>query len=287
MNEKQPTNPFSAAARQIARADHFLILAGAGMGVDSGLPDFRGNQGFWKAYPPFKARGLSFYDLANPVWFDKDPAQAWGFYGHRLNMYRSTKPHAGFEILLRWAKSKKSHFVFTSNVDGHFQASGFDPERIVECHGSFHFLQCQRPCSNRLWSSDKFHPNINPDSFLAGDPLPECPNCTAVARPNILMFGDSNWISDHCDNQRRRYQTWSERIDRGESLTVIEIGAGTAVPTVRRESENCMSQTESALIRINPRESSGPTGTISIDLGGLEGLAKIDQNFTGEANTNQ
>ncbi len=57
-----------------------MVCAGAGIGVDSGLPDFRGNQGFWRAYPPFAELGLSFVDMANPQWFASDPEFAWGFY---------------------------------------------------------------------------------------------------------------------------------------------------------------------------------------------------------------
>src|SRR5437764_3086705 len=90
------------AVAAINRADAILIAAGAGMGVDSGLPDFRGNQGFWNAYPPYEKLGLNFVALANPRWFTSDPSLAWGFYGHRLNLYRSTGPHAGFQILKRW-----------------------------------------------------------------------------------------------------------------------------------------------------------------------------------------
>src|SRR5262249_9870573 len=89
------------AAEAVALADALLIGAGAGMGVDSGLPDFRGDQGFWNAYPPYAKRGLHFTDLANPQWFHTDPMLAWGFYGHRLNLYRGTQPHAGFQILRR------------------------------------------------------------------------------------------------------------------------------------------------------------------------------------------
>src|SRR5438132_2332231 len=61
------------AARAVASADALLIAAGAGMGVDSGLPDFRGDQGFWKAYPPYQTLGLRFTALANPHWFATDP----------------------------------------------------------------------------------------------------------------------------------------------------------------------------------------------------------------------
>ncbi len=84
------------AAEAISRAQALLITAGAGIGVDSGLPDFRGNEGFWRAYPPLQRLGISFYDMANPMWFKRDPELAWGFYGHRLELYRSTEPHEGF-----------------------------------------------------------------------------------------------------------------------------------------------------------------------------------------------
>ena len=87
------------AAQLIHEADSLFIGTGAGMGVDSGLADFRGNHGFWKAYPKLGNAGIEFTEMANPMAFVKNPRQAWGFYGHRLNQYRQTKPHAGFDIL--------------------------------------------------------------------------------------------------------------------------------------------------------------------------------------------
>ena len=92
-----------AAADRLRSAHALLITAGAGMGVDSGLPDFRGSTGFWRAYPAYQKLGLEFEELANPRWFHRDPQLAWGFYGHRLNLYRRTQPHAGFGILRRLA----------------------------------------------------------------------------------------------------------------------------------------------------------------------------------------
>lgn len=70
----------------INESEIVIITAGAGMGVDSGLPDFRGNDGFWKAYPIAKELNLSFQQLANPKWFEEKPNLAWGFYGHRYNL---------------------------------------------------------------------------------------------------------------------------------------------------------------------------------------------------------
>src|SRR4051794_11112220 len=94
------------SAGVIAEADALVIGAGAGMGVDSGLPDFRGNDGFWRAYPPYAKLGLGFSSLANPRWFRDDPGLAWGFYGHRLNLYRRTRPHPGFALLRAWAERR-------------------------------------------------------------------------------------------------------------------------------------------------------------------------------------
>ena len=63
------------AARAIRDAVVLIITAGAGMGVDSGLPDFRGDHGFWNAYPMYRRLGLSFVQAANPEHFEQDPAQ--------------------------------------------------------------------------------------------------------------------------------------------------------------------------------------------------------------------
>src|SRR3954465_1955767 len=94
------------AAEAIDRAEAMLVGAGAGMGVDSGLPDFRGSEGFWRAYPPYAKLGLSFESIAPPEHFALDPAFGWGFSGHRTNLYRPTRPHEGFAILRRWGGQK-------------------------------------------------------------------------------------------------------------------------------------------------------------------------------------
>jgi NAD-dependent SIR2 family protein deacetylase len=93
------------AAALIAQADALVIAAGAGIGVDSGLPDFRGNAGFWKAYPALANDGVGFMDIASPSAFHADPRRAWGFYGHRLALYRKTVPHAGFALLRKWGEA--------------------------------------------------------------------------------------------------------------------------------------------------------------------------------------
>lgn len=260
-----------AAANAIAGARSMVIAAGAGMGVDSGLPDFRGNEGFWKAYPPFRKLGLSFSQLANPQWFNSHPELAWGFYGHRLDLYRKTQPHEGFAILRRWAEEMPAgYFIFTSNIDGHFQKAGFSEERIYECHGSIELAQCLRGCSDEPWRIE-WEPVINPDTFRAEPPLPCCPNCGALARPNVLMFGDFGWNETRATAQHRRYMQWLHETD--DRMVIIEMGAGTAIPTVRIECERLPGK----LIRINPRDPQAPKGAISIAGGALETLREIER----------
>ena len=248
------------------------------MGVDSGLPDFRGNEGFWNAYPPFKERGLSFYDLADPVWFTNNPSQAWGFYGHLSNLYSATTPHEGFKLLLKLAQAcAGGYFVFTSNVDGHFQKSGFDPDRVLECHGTIGRHQCRDRCSRQTWCSEDLAISIDEETFLANEPLPKCIHCGQLARPNILMFNDGGWIVDHAEEQNRKYARWLQSIPSHAKLVMIEIGAGTAVPSVRREMKRRLSEfPNSTLVRINPRESFGPQRTVSIDDSGLKTLRAVE-----------
>ncbi len=268
---------FEKAAAAVSKADALLITAGAGMGVDSGLPDFRGDTGFWKAYPPFEKLGVSFVDMANPGWFARDPELAWGFYGHRLQLYRETEPHGGFGILKRWAGGMEhGAFVFTSNVDGHFQRAGFDEERVIECHGSIAHLQCTEPCSREIWSGDDLDVVVDETSFRATSILPECRRCGALARPNVLMFGDWHWIPERTAEQERRFSDWLDGAA-GPRLAVIELGAGSAVPTVRMTSERVASRCGATLIRINPREPNVHHGHVGIAANALEALAAIDE----------
>lgn len=265
------------AAAALRTADALLVTAGAGMGVDSGLPDFRGQQGFWRAYPVIARLGLSFEEMANPSWFSKDPALAWAFYGHRLNLYRKTAPHPGFRRLLEIGRSKPhGYFVFTSNVDGQFQKAGFLSEQIVECHGSIHHFQCTRACSDEIWDAEGEAVMVEETSFRALEPLPRCRNCSALARPNILMFGDWSWLSHRTEAQHERFAAWLDKLARSSArLAVVELGAGSAVPTVRLNSEQVLHRVSGTLIRINPRELEVPVGHIGLACGAAEGIHRI------------
>jgi len=265
------------AAKAVKNADALLITAGAGIGVDSGLPDFRGDKGFWKAYPPIAKLGISFVEMADPRWFFENPKLAWAFYGHRLNRYRKTTPHTGFYQLLEIGEQKEgSYFVFTSNVDGQFQKAGYDENKIEECHGSINHFQCVEPCSRQIWDASEIEVAVAENVFEALEPLPFCKNCGKLARPNVLMFGDWRWVGGRTENQGYRLSNWLQKIfDEGKSLAIVEIGAGEAVPTVRYTSENVAQRLNAALVRINPRDFHVPYGHISIPLEGADGINTV------------
>lgn len=267
------------AVDAIRNADALLIGAGAGMGVDSGLPDFRGTQGFWRAYPPYQKLGLGFEAMANPDWFTRDSRLAWGFYGHRLNLYRTTEPHDGFHILKKWGeRMPHGFFVFTSNVDGQFQRAGFPSDRIVEVHGAIDWLQCTAECGIGIYECDPSNTKpveVDEQTMRAVGPLPSCPKCGATARPNILMFGDWEWDGSRTGEQQQRLSVWFQEI-RKVRLVTIECGSGQAISTVRNFCERT-SSSNGALIRINPREPGVPEGQIGIAAGALETLQSIEE----------
>lgn len=263
------------ASHALRNAEAVIVTAGAGMGVDSGLPDFRGSEGFWKAYPPFRQLGLKFADVATPAWFERDPDLAWGFYGHRLNLYRRTRPHLGFSLLLSYLENRpKNGFVFTSNVDGQFQRAGFSESRIVECHGSIHRLQRVGDSQSPVWNASGEEVLVDERTMRAIGKLPTERGSGILARPNIKMFSDRDWNASVTEAQHDRYREWLEEIAQAR-VVVIEIGAGVAVPAVRRQSEMLVSRYKAQLVRINPRDSEVPPGQFGLPCGALEGLQDL------------
>ena len=251
--------------------------------LDSGLPTFRDKEGFWRAYPPARKAGLDFSQVSDPRTFYENERLAWGFFGHRYHLYSKAPPHNGYQILLELSRTKKDYFVFTSNVDGAFEKAGFSPLKIIECHGSIHYLQARDP--KQTWTIvpaiETSLPNLRVDdsTFEAQGVLPFLLNSQGIkipARPNILMFDDHEFLSERLDEQKLRWETFINRISQDANVAIVEIGAGSAIPTVRYTSERLLSRfTKANLIRINIDEAEGPARTISIPLGGRSALESM------------
>lgn len=266
------------AANLVRNADALLITSGAGLGIDSGLPDFRGQAGFWKAYPALGNAGVSFTSIANPKHFEDYPRRAWGFYGHRLNLYRATEPHEGFAILKKWIDARQGRgFVLTSNVDGQFKKAGFDENNIFEIHGSIHHLQCTGfNCRSGIWSADELQVEVDEARCQLVSDLPKCPNCDRLARPNILMFEDWKWKGERTLKQQTAFQQWMlARKEEGHKVVTIELGAGTQIATVRWQGDHL----PYPLIRINPTHEDLQRLKVGVGLrlGALEALKRIDR----------
>lgn len=258
------------AADALAVAQALVIGAGAGMSVDAGIPAYRlsvAAEGR-EAMPAVPAGGALLFTL--------NPPAAWGRTGSLLAQFRRTRPHRGYEILLRWARRPGVQaYVVTSNVDGLFSATGFADDEVLEGHGSLHYLQCTKPCGPQIWSAADYQPEIDDETGWARPPLPTCPNCGDPARPNCFYFGDTRFNKGRAQGQVEALERWLRRVE-GQRVAVVECGAGTAIPTIRNRCEEIAAQTDGTLIRINPGEPEAPDGALSIPLPAETALQRIE-----------
>jgi len=281
------------AAELISQANAILVTSGAGMGVPSGIGTFRGNTaGVWEGYSV--QPNLDYTHLTNPVRFVEDPNFAWSFWQWKYNSFCLNQPHEGYHMVHRWCEGKEfGAFSFTSNIDGHWLAAGFN--NVVECHGTVRHLQCLRldpTCAyyNRTWPSPhemiSTMPVATDGTFKIQGEIPRCPGCQGCARPSVFMFGDSTWLSTITQEQEAAFNAWIKMLKQNQArLVVLEIGAGITVPTIRWQSEQIAQEFRCPLIRINPVHASNRSGMgnrvfnfefLSIPLGCTEALAQID-----------
>ena len=116
---------FNTIQNWLKTADALMINTGAGMGIDSGLADYRGSDGQWGNVE--SETGESIFEIMNPKSLIDNPEYMWKLFASRIKEYFETKPHQGFYILKNWVEQfQLDYFITTSNVDGHFQKAGFD-----------------------------------------------------------------------------------------------------------------------------------------------------------------
>ena len=257
----QPFTPAQTSWIQRAwnKAEGVVILAGAGMSVDSGLPDFRGSSGFWT-----KAKE-SFITKATAKSFDVNPLEAWNFYIERIIQYQHTQPHEGYFLLLELLKNhNKPYFVVTSNIDGHFLKAGYDPQHLYEIHGTLRYCQCTQPCCRELTPMPEFGATLSSETET-----PKCPHCNKHSRPNVMMFSDPGVVWTQMDQGQESWRNWSAP---KLHLFGIEIGAGTGIPSIRIFGEERTTE----LLRINLYESQvSRQWDLGISATALEGIRSV------------
>lgn len=265
----------------IKNADAILVTTGAGMGVASGFGTFRGKHaGVW---PPLKSKNIDFTDISSPEWFFKKEDAvsqdsvnfAYAFWQFRYNAYRYNEPHEGYACINNWIKCKTfGGFSFTSNIDNHWIRSGLSPNKVYECHGSIGYMQCagisrstrNKSCKSDIWEAvdNDYKMDIDEKTDCVTSSIPKCIHCKNISRPNVYMFNDYNWNEKRSNEQKERYDNWINTIiSTKATIVILEIGAGTVIPTVRNESENVTDSLQKegcsvTLVRINPDNSDIP-----------------------------
>jgi NAD-dependent deacetylase len=146
-----------------------VVLTGAGVSTESGIPDFRSAGGLWERFDPL--------ELAHVDALRRDPVRVWEFYALRLDALGQAEPNDGHRALAELEERGWIRAVVTQNVDGLHQRAG--SREVVEVHGSLREAECLH-CGVRVPMAEA----------LASLPLPHCPECGDVLKPGVVMFGE-------------------------------------------------------------------------------------------------
>jgi len=212
-------DPAIEAARDLVeQASRIVILTGAGISTDSGIPDFRGPSGVWTKNPDAeKLSNLETY-LAEPevrarAWQSRLDSPTW-----------AAEPNAGHTAVSQLVATGKVILVVTQNIDGLHQAAGTDPSLIVEIHGTMHEVECMS-CGDRGPMSATLQ------RVGAGEVDPPCLACGGILKSATISFGQSLVPSDIRQAEQAASQC-DLLMAVGSSLAVFP--AAGLVPTAQR-----------------------------------------------------
>ncbi|HEY0970803.1 MAG TPA: NAD-dependent deacylase [Gemmatimonadales bacterium] len=175
------------ARNLLAGARRIVVLTGAGVSRESGVPTFRGDEGLWKSFRP--------EELATPEAFGRDPELVWGWYAWRRRLVAPCRPNAAHRAMARLAAGHGGVSLVTQNVDGlhELAATEAGAPRPLALHGSLFRSRCTR-CDYARDEPRQASPAGEPgDDHGPGDdgPVPACPRCGALLRPDVVWFGES------------------------------------------------------------------------------------------------
>jgi NAD-dependent deacetylase len=157
----------------LSTAERVLVVTGAGVSAESGIPTFRGAGGLWE--------GHRAEELATPQAFARDPVLVWRWYRWRRGICMDAAPNPAHEVIAAMDAEYPEFLLATQNVDGLHPRAG--SRRLVELHGSIHHSRCTE-CSDIARLPDEVEPE--------DAPLPRC-ECGGLLRPHIVWFGESYW----------------------------------------------------------------------------------------------
>lgn len=222
---------------------NIIFLTGAGLSAASGIPTFRGPEGYWTI-------GSANYmptEMATQQMFKKHPEEVWDWYLYRFGLCGKSDPNEGHHSIVEMEAFFKERFVLISqNIDGLHQKAGNSLERSYYIHGNAAFMRCSKPCHQRLikmpqkiWYNGK--QNMNPETK---EQL-TCPNCGSWMRPHVL------WFDESYNEQYYSYETVLEKSSHADILFVIGTSGATTLPNYVVQ---LAMQTGAYIIEINPNE---------------------------------
>jgi len=166
----------AAGRKWVDEAERVVVLTGAGISTDSGIPDFRGPQGLWTRNPLSEKMSNIHYYLADRevrklAWQNRMSSPAW-----------SAKPNAGHLALVHLEKRQKLHALITQNIDELHQQAGNSPDKVIEVHGSMRRFMC--------WGCGMRGPmQLVLERVRAGEEDPECRDCGGILKSDTISFG--------------------------------------------------------------------------------------------------
>lgn len=157
------------AVQDILTAKKTIVLTGAGISVESGIPDFRSDQGLWSKYDP--------EEYAHIDAFRAQPEKVWGMLKEMMELIIKAKPNPAHRGLALLEEMGFLSSVITQNMDGLHQAAG--SKRVIEFHGTHRTLSCLNCGLKRDISM-----------FSLEQLPPKCPTCEALLKPDVIFFGE-------------------------------------------------------------------------------------------------
>ena len=224
------------------KARHGLIvfLTGAGVSAESGIPTFRGPEGYWtigsREYHPQK--------LATYGSFERMPAEVWAWYLYRRSICRAAAANPGHLALAALEDRLGERFVLvTQNVDGLHLRAGNTSERTYEIHGNVDYYRCAQECTPDRYPLGERFPDFGKQQQVALEDLPRCPACRGLGRPSVLWF-------DECyDEERYRYQSCRQAARQARVLISVGTSGQTNLP---RQMADLAAARGAFLVDINP-----------------------------------
>jgi NAD-dependent deacetylase len=201
-----------------------VVLTGAGISAESGIPTFRGVEGYWQV----GSRNYRPMELATAAAFERMPDDVWGWYLYRRAVCRAASPNSAHLALVELERRLGDRFLLvTQNVDGLHLRAGNSAHRTYQIHGNVDFMRCTRECSLELvpipdalgatWEKGRV-PGSAEKALLA------CKRCGAPSRPHVL------WFDEYYDEERFRFQSSLAAVDRAAALVVIGTSGATNLP---------------------------------------------------------